>query len=119
MLPGEERSFSMPTYNYQCDACKHEFEREQRISEPPLKKCPRCGRRRSRRMITNGNFILKGGGWYADGYGAGSKKNGESRQDRARSEKDAASEPSAKGESSKAGEPAKTPNHSASSHAST
>ena len=33
----------MPTYEYACDACKHSFEREQRITEDPIKKCPKCG----------------------------------------------------------------------------
>ncbi|MBW2548210.1 MAG: zinc ribbon domain-containing protein, partial [Deltaproteobacteria bacterium] len=42
----------MPTYEYRCDNCDHEFEREQRITEKPLKKCPSCGKDKSRRMIT-------------------------------------------------------------------
>jgi putative FmdB family regulatory protein len=68
----------MPTYSYVCDACKREFEKEQRISEDPIKKCPSCGKLKARRMITSGNFILKGGGWYSDGYGSsksGKKKD--------------------------------------------
>jgi len=58
----------MPTYEYACSACGHEFEREQRITEPPAKKCPGCGKMKARRMVGSGNFILKGGGWYADLY---------------------------------------------------
>jgi putative FmdB family regulatory protein len=53
-----------------CDACQKEFELEQRISEPPISKCPKCGKKKAHRVITNGNFILKGGGWYSDGYSA-------------------------------------------------
>lgn len=68
----------MPTYTYACDACSREMELEQRISEAPLKKCPKCGKTKLRRLITGGNFILKGGGWYADGYGAAGSKKGES-----------------------------------------
>jgi putative FmdB family regulatory protein len=60
----------MPTYTYGCDACGAEFEKEQRISEAPLKKCPKCGKSKARRLIASGNFILKGGGWYSDGYGS-------------------------------------------------
>jgi putative FmdB family regulatory protein len=60
----------MPTYSYVCDACKREFEKEQRISDAPIKKCPGCGKQKARRMISSGNFILKGGGWYSDGYGS-------------------------------------------------
>lgn len=59
----------MPTYSYTCDACGKSFEKEQRISEDPLKKCELCGKAKARRQITGGNFILKGGGWYSDHYG--------------------------------------------------
>lgn len=58
----------MPTYSYFCSACGREFECEQRISEPPIKKCTSCGKSKARRMIMSGNFILKGSGWYSDGY---------------------------------------------------
>ena len=53
----------MPTYDYAGEACGHEFERIQRITEKPLKKCPKCGEDEARRMIGGGAFILKGGGW--------------------------------------------------------
>jgi putative FmdB family regulatory protein len=66
----------MPTYTYACEACEREMELEQRISEAPLKKCPKCGKQKLRRLITGGNFILKGGGWYSDGYGSGKKAGG-------------------------------------------
>jgi putative FmdB family regulatory protein len=68
----------MPTYTYACEACEKQLEVEQRISEAPLKKCPKCGKQKLRRLISGGNFILKGGGWYSDGYGASgaSKKGG-------------------------------------------
>jgi putative FmdB family regulatory protein len=59
----------MPTYSYACDACGHQFEKEQRITEDPIKKCPKCGKSKARRMIAgSGGFILKGGGWCADLY---------------------------------------------------
>jgi putative FmdB family regulatory protein len=65
----------MPTYSYHCDACNRDFEKEQRISEPALKKCALCGKSKARRMIASGNFILKGGGWYSDGYGSSTGKS--------------------------------------------
>lgn len=68
----------MPTYDYVCEACGHSFEREQRMTEDPIKKCPKCGKAKAKRQITGGNFILKGGGWYADLYsstGGKSKKS--------------------------------------------
>jgi len=58
----------MPVYEYLCSACGHEFEREQRISEDPIKKCPKCGRQKAKRLISRTSFVLKGGGWYGDLY---------------------------------------------------
>jgi putative FmdB family regulatory protein len=65
----------MPTYSYTCEACGQSFEKEQRISEEPLKKCELCGKPKARRQIVSGNFILKGGGWYSDGYGSSAKNS--------------------------------------------
>jgi putative FmdB family regulatory protein len=67
------------TYEYQCSACGHEWEAEQPISAKPLKKCPSCKRSTAKRLISGGSgFILKGGGWYADGYASSGGKNGRS-----------------------------------------
>jgi putative FmdB family regulatory protein len=65
----------MPTYEYGCDGCGAQFEREQSIKDAPIKKCPKCGKSKARRMIAgSGNFILKGGGWYSDLYSGPSNK---------------------------------------------
>ena len=58
----------MPTYEYECTN-GHQFEVEQRITEDPLKQCTSCGAE-VRRLISATHFILKGGGWYSDGYGS-------------------------------------------------
>jgi putative FmdB family regulatory protein len=58
----------MPTYEYECRACGHAFEREQRIHEDPVKSCPRCRKDEARRLISRTSFVLKGGGWYSDLY---------------------------------------------------
>ena len=58
----------MPVYEYQCSACLVEFEREQRISDEPVKKCPNCGKLKVKRLISRTSFGLKGGGWYGDLY---------------------------------------------------
>jgi putative FmdB family regulatory protein len=64
------------TYEYVCTACGIEWEAEQSISEPPLKDCPNGHANTAKRQVSGGaGFILKGGGWYADGYGSGSKKS--------------------------------------------
>jgi len=57
------------TYEYRCEACDHEWEQQQRITEESQKDCPRCGLSRAKRQISSGNFVLKGSGWYRDGYG--------------------------------------------------
>lgn len=69
----------MPTYEYACQACGHELEISQRITESALKTCPECGKDQLERLISGGGFILKGGGWYKDGYGSspGGKKRTE------------------------------------------
>lgn len=58
----------MPVYEYACQACGHEFEREQRITEDPVKACPKCKARKAKRMISRTSFVLKGSGWYSDLY---------------------------------------------------
>jgi putative FmdB family regulatory protein len=59
----------MPTYDYACDNCKHEFEEFQSITARPLKKCPKCARRTLRRLIgTGGGIIFKGSGFYQTDY---------------------------------------------------
>jgi len=87
----------MPTYEYVCKACGHEFEKEQRISDAPLKTCPRCKAKQVKRLISRTSFHLKGGGWYSDLYSSskkGSKKDGDSKP-----EAKPASESSAKSDS--------------------
>jgi putative FmdB family regulatory protein len=60
----------MPVYEYQCNGCGHEFEREQRITDKPVRKCPRCGASKAKRLISRTSFVLKGSGWYSDLYGS-------------------------------------------------
>ena len=70
----------MPIYEYACAKCESEFEVEQRITEDPLKTCPKCRSRRVKRLISQTSFALKGGGWYADGYaGKGADKGSDSK----------------------------------------
>jgi putative FmdB family regulatory protein len=63
----------MPTYEYLCTACGHEWEAFQSMKDAPLKKCPECRKLKAKRQISlGGGFILKGGGWYADLYSSSS-----------------------------------------------
>ncbi len=59
----------MPVYEYQCQACSNQFELRQKFSDEPAKECPKCGGE-VKKLISNTAFTLKGGGWYAEGYGA-------------------------------------------------
>jgi len=70
----------MPVYEYACEKCKHEFEVEQRISDDPVRTCPKCRARKVKRLISRTSFVLKGSGWYSDLYGSpGAKKDGEAK----------------------------------------
>lgn len=65
----------MPTYDYECDACGHEFERFQTISENPAKKCPKCKRMKLRRLFGTGAAVMfKGSGFYQTDYRSESYK---------------------------------------------
>src|SRR4051812_8902342 len=65
----------MPTYDYECDACGHEFELFQSISEPVQKKCPQCGKLKLRRLFgTGAAVVFKGSGFYQTDYRSDSYK---------------------------------------------
>jgi len=49
----------VPTYEYKCDACGHRFERQQKMSDPPVNKCPECGQP-VRRLISAVAGIVRG-----------------------------------------------------------
>jgi putative FmdB family regulatory protein len=67
----------MPTYEYQCDACEHNFDEFQGINDKPLKKCPECGKSKLRRVFGTGAAILfKGSGFYQTDYRSESYKAG-------------------------------------------
>lgn len=59
----------MPTYEYRCDNCKHEFEKFQSITSGPIRKCPKCGKKKVKRLISSGaGMIFKGSGFYITDY---------------------------------------------------
>lgn len=59
----------MPIYEYQCSNCGHQLEELQSISEPPLVKCPKCGKNTLKKLIgTGGGLIFKGSGFYLTDY---------------------------------------------------
>jgi len=54
----------MPFYEYECASCKFYTEVMQKISDPPLEKCPSCGKKALKKLVSAPVFRLKGGGWY-------------------------------------------------------
>jgi len=54
----------MPFYEYECQSCKFYTEVMQKISDPPLGKCPSCGKRTMQKLVSAPVFRLKGSGWY-------------------------------------------------------
>ncbi len=65
----------MPIYEYQCQACEHELEMLQKLSDAPLTVCPECGKAELKKKISAAGFRLKGGGWYETDFKTGNKKN--------------------------------------------
>jgi putative FmdB family regulatory protein len=59
----------MPTYDYACGACGHRFERMHAMSQAPVRRCPKCGKRRVKRQVSSGGgFLFKGTGFYITDY---------------------------------------------------
>lgn len=73
----------MPTYEYICKVCGHEFEQFQSMKDDPLTTCPECRKNSLKRKIgTGAGIIFKGSGFYCTDYrsggGASSGKDGDS-----------------------------------------
>jgi len=58
----------MPTYDYRCEECGYEFEKFQSMTEPPVKKCPKCGGKVQKLIGTGAGVIFKGSGFYETDY---------------------------------------------------
>lgn len=80
----------MPTYEYECKKCGHKFEEFQNITDPPLRKCPRCKGKVRRLLGTGAGIIFKGSGFYQTDY------RSPSYLEKAKKEKEAASGASTK-----------------------
>jgi putative FmdB family regulatory protein len=78
----------MPIYEYRCDACGHEKEVLQRMSDKPLAKCPKCGKRRFHKLVSAAGFQLKGTGWYATDFKNSGAKKPAAKPDKAESKPD-------------------------------
>lgn len=75
----------MPTYDYECQTCGHQFEAKQSMKDPHLTDCPQegCAGPVKRKIGAGAGFIFKGNGFYitdyrSDSYKAAAKKDSES-----------------------------------------
>ena len=76
----------MPFYEYECQNCKFYTELMQKISDPPLEKCPSCGKKAMQKLISAPVFRLKGSGWYETDF----KGDGENKRNLAGADKEEA-----------------------------
>lgn len=58
----------MPTYDYVCSSCGHEFELFQKMTDPPAKKCPECKGKVKRKIGAGAGLLFKGSGFYITDY---------------------------------------------------
>ncbi len=67
----------MPFYEYQCEACGHQLEALQKMSDDPLVFCPECNESALKKLISKAAFRLKGTGWYETDFKDNSNKKEE------------------------------------------
>ena len=100
----------VPTYEYECPKCPRVFEVKQRITEPMLEVCERCGGP-IHRLLSATPFILKGGGWYVTDYPSESRKKASKSE--STSSESAPAAPSPAAEKSSTSQPASSPSEKA------
>lgn len=95
----------MPTYDYQCQACGHSWELFQSMNDDPVKSCPKCKKRKAKRLLGVGaGLIFKGTGFYETDYknkSGGEKKEGSGDSDSGSSDSSKSSDSGKSSDSSK------------------
>jgi len=92
----------MPTYDYRCNYCGHEFELFQQMSDPVKRKCPECGTLKLKRLVgTGAGVMFKGSGFYETDYRSDSYRKGAKAEKEASKPKD--KDKKKKGNSGKSG----------------
>lgn len=66
--------FTMPTYEYRCTGCQHDFEKLQKMSDEPVASCPKCGAPGERKLSGGAGLLFKGSGFYITDYRSDSYK---------------------------------------------
>jgi len=98
----------VPTYEYECPKCPRVYEVRQRITEPALTTCDRCGGP-IHRLLSATPFILKGAGWYVTDYPSESRKQAS----KAESSSSESASTASTGAAEKSSTPASTPSEKA------
>lgn len=91
----------MPTYEYECTKCAHEFELVQKMSDPPKKRCPECRGKVIRKIGAGAGLLFKGSGFYITDY------RSEDYKSKAKAETESA-KPKEKSDKTEGGSPGKT-----------
>ena len=97
----------MPIYEYRCEHCGHQADHLQKVSEKPLAKCPACGKKAYKKLLSAAGFQLKGSGWYATDFKTAARKPAEKKAD-LKTEAKSEAKTEAKPETKKASAPATT-----------
>lgn len=98
----ENKELLVPLYEYQCKKCRHTFEKIQKFSDPPVKKCPECGGA-VEKLLSPPAVQFKGTGWYVTDYA----RSGSSDKSKS-SSSDSASSSSSEKDGAKASEKSET-----------
>ena len=80
----------MPIYGYRCGTCGHEFEVLQKMSDAPLKTCPKCSGQLAK-MVYAAGIVYKGSGYYSTDYTKGGKAASTASSNGAKSDSDSSS----------------------------
>lgn len=85
----------MPTYDYLCTKCGHQFEEIQKMSDPVLTKCPECKGKLKRLIGAGVGIIFKGSGFYSTDSRSASTAGGAAKKDTPSTTETAKAEPAA------------------------
>jgi putative FmdB family regulatory protein len=99
----------VPIYEYRCEACAHELEKLQKMSEDELIDCPDCDQPALKRLVSAAAFRLKGSGWYETDFKKDNKRNLAESSSEDSSDKKSSSANNAKADKSSSGNGANKP----------
>lgn len=88
----------MPIYEYACESCGFEGEYLQKVSDPLLTNCPKCGKATFNKLISAAGFQLKGSGWYVTDFRDKGSKPASGKKDAVKSDDAAGSKDAASSE---------------------